>query len=153
MGPRAERRRVLGSSLGVGGWGGARGPVGAGSGAAGRGAGTAGEGAARGPWAPGEEGSDLTGRARELPRRRRRRGGEGGGGGRFGSAQAGVRAGLRGPAAGTRDGRGGGPAAAAAAVRPQRQPASRPMLVSQPDRWAGKEFEAFALFKLPVDSP
>lgn len=112
----------------------------------------AGEGAARGPWAPGEEGSDLTGRARELPRRRRR-GGEGGGGGRFGSAQAGVRAGLRGPAAGTRDGRGGGPAAAAAAVRPQRQLVSRPMLVSQPDRWAGKEFEAFALFKLPVDSP
>lgn len=114
----------------------------------------AGEGAARGPWAPGEEGSDLTGRARELPRRRRRRrGGEGGGGGRFGE-RSGWRAGrAAGPAAGTRDGRGGGPAAAAAAVRPQRQPASRPMLASQPDRWAGKEFEAFALFKLPVDSP
>lgn len=128
------------SSLGLG--EGARGPVGAGSGAAGQGAGTAGEGAARGPRAPGEEGSDLTGRARELPRRRREVGersgrcaGPAAGAGCWGAGRA-----RRGPAV-------------AAAVGPPRRPASRRMLVSQPDRWAGKEFEAFALFKLPVDSP
>lgn len=63
-----------------------------------------------------------------------------------------------GPAAGPGCGGAGrvgrGPAAAAAAaVGPPCPPASRRMLVSQPDRRAGKEFEAFALFKLPVDSP
>lgn len=111
--------------------------MGAGSGAAGRGAGAAGEGAARGPRAPGEEGSDLTGRARELQKRRREvweRSDRHAGPGCGGAGQAG-----RGPAA--------------AAVGPPCRPASRRMLVSQPDRRARKEFEAFALFKLPVDSP
>ena len=124
--------------------------MGAGSGAAGRGAGTTGEGAARGPRAPGEEGSDLTGRARELPRRRRRR------------RRSREIWGPSGRAAESSGGEAGGVLGAQGFPplrRPPPQlspssagPASGPMLVSQPDRWAEKEFEAFALFKLPVDS-
>lgn len=58
--------------------------------------------------------------------------------------------GARRPACGTRL-RAAGEGSRAAAV--DRAAASRALLVSRPDRRAGKEFEAFALFKLPVDSP
>lgn len=74
---------------------------------------------------------------------------------RFGSARAGLRAGLLGPAAGAGARAGRGKGSAAAVGRPAAPAPARPgpMLLSRPDRWAGKEFEAFALLKLPVDSP